>query len=104
MNAIAELSIFPLDKGEHLSGYVSRAVKIISSSGLEYEINAMGTCFEGDVDEVMDIAKKCVRDLSADSDRIYLMLKLDCRSGPAGRMKKKIESVKKRMSAQNTGL
>ncbi len=34
MSVIINFSIFPLDKGESLSNYVARAIKIIDESGL----------------------------------------------------------------------
>ena len=34
MSVIVEFSIFPIDKGESLSPYVARALKIIQDSGL----------------------------------------------------------------------
>jgi uncharacterized protein YqgV (UPF0045/DUF77 family) len=39
MSTIVEFSIFPLDKGESLSPYVARALKLIQDSGLPYELN-----------------------------------------------------------------
>jgi uncharacterized protein YqgV (UPF0045/DUF77 family) len=38
MSVIVEFSIFPMDKGESLSAYVARALKIIQDSGLPYEL------------------------------------------------------------------
>ena len=45
MSAIADLTIFPLDKGESVSSYVAEAVKVVQTSGLEYQIGPMSTCF-----------------------------------------------------------
>jgi hypothetical protein len=38
MSVIIEFSIFPMDKGESLSPYVARALKMIQDSGLPYEL------------------------------------------------------------------
>jgi len=48
MSAIAEIAIFPLDKGMHLSRYVDGAIEEIRESGLPYRTGPMGTCVEGD--------------------------------------------------------
>ena len=93
MSAIAELSIFPLDQGEHLSGHVAKAVDMIVQSGLPYELGPMGTTFEGEWDEVLHTVERCMDAVTEDSCRVYLLLKVDYRSGAEKRMKRKVESV-----------
>ena len=45
---LAEISVFPLDKGgEGLSRYVAEAVRAIESSGLDFEVHALGTLIGG---------------------------------------------------------
>lgn len=95
MSAVAELSIFPLDKGESVSSYVAEAVRIIKASGLDYEIGAMGTCFEGDWDEVARVAKESMDAMKNNCARVYMVLKVDYRAGQDNRMKGKIDSLKK---------
>jgi uncharacterized protein (TIGR00106 family) len=97
MSVIINFSIFPLDKGESLSSYVARAIKIINQSGLPYELTAMGTSIEGEWSEVMDVVEKCFQALEKDCNRVYLALKADYRKGPAGRLKGKVESVKQKL-------
>jgi uncharacterized protein (TIGR00106 family) len=97
MSVIVEFSIFPMDKGERLSTEVARALQIIKDSGLPYALNPMGTCVEGEWKEVMAVVDHCFHELQKNSDRVYLALKADYRKGPAGRMKSKVESVKKKL-------
>ncbi len=99
MSAIAELSIFPLDKGESVSSYVAEAVSIIRSSGLEHEIGPMGTCFEGEWDDVMAVVKECMDAMNNECNRVYMVLKVDYRKGLDNRMKGKLESIKKLMGS-----
>jgi len=47
MSVILDFSMYPLDKGESLSPYVARSIKIIQESGLPYEFRSMGTSVEG---------------------------------------------------------
>jgi len=100
MSVLAELSIFPLDKGESLSPYVTRMVKIIKSSGLNYTLHSMGTCLEGEWQEVMDVVNKCFQDLQQDCGRIYLTLKVDYRRGGRNRLVQKVESVQRQLGEQ----
>ena len=97
MSVIVEFSIFPMDKGESLSPYVARALNIIQESGLPYELNPMGTCVEGEWNEVMSLVDRCFQELQKDCNRINLALKADYRKGPPGRLKGKIESVKEKL-------
>ena len=97
MSVIVEFSIFPLDKGESLSPYVARALKLIQDSGLPYELNPMGTCVEGDWNDVMALVDRCFQALEKDCNRISLSLKADFRKGPSGRMKSKVASVREKL-------
>ena len=99
MSVIVEFSIFPMDKGESLSPYVARALKMIQDSGLPYELNPMGTCVEGEWGDVMALVDRCFQELQKDCNRINLALKADYRKGPAGRMKGKVESVKAKLES-----
>lgn len=97
MSTIVEFSIFPLDKGESLSPYVARALKLIQDSGLSFELNPMGTCVEGEWQEVMALVNRCFQALEKDCNRINLSLKADYRKGPTGRMKSKVASVREKL-------
>ncbi|MBN1498247.1 MAG: MTH1187 family thiamine-binding protein [Spirochaetes bacterium] len=93
MSAIADLTIFPLDKGESVSSYVAEAVKVVQTSGLEYQIGPMSTCFEGDWDTVIRVVKDCMDVMNNECSRVYMVLKVDYRSGIDHRMKGKVESL-----------
>ena len=95
MSALAELSIFPLDKGESVSPFVARVLRIIEASGIEYRLGPMGTCIEGEWDDVIRIARECVDALMVDCNRVYMVLKVDYRAGRDNRMEGKIDSIKK---------
>lgn len=97
MSVIIEFSIFPMDKGESLSPYVARAIKMIQNSGLPYELNPMGTCVEGEWSEVMALLDRCFQELEKDCNRISLTLKADYRKGPSGRLKSKVKSVQEKL-------
>lgn len=93
MSVIAELSIFPMDKGVSMSPYVARVVTVIKQSGLAYDFGPMGTTIEGEWDEVMETVSACYKELEQDCDRIYLTLKVDARKGRKNGLKGKTDSV-----------
>ena len=59
MSVIVDFSMYPLDKGESLSPYVARSIRIIQESGLPYEFRSMGTSIEGEWEEVMAVVNRC---------------------------------------------
>ena len=97
MSVIVDFSIFPMDKGESLSPYVARAVKIIKESGLPYKFGPMSTSIEGDWEAVMAVVNKCYQAFEKDCSRINLNLRADCRKGSSGRMQSKVKSVEEKM-------
>lgn len=97
MSVIVDFSIFPLDKGESVSAYVSKAVKIIKESGLPYRLGPMGTCVEGEWDEVIGLVGRCFEAMKEDSGRVYMAMKVDYRKGASGRMNGKIQSIESKV-------
>ena len=90
---LAEFSLTPLDKGGSVSAWVSRSVDIIDRSGVPYQLGPMGTCVEGEWDEVMGLLKACFDRMAEDCGRISISFKGDWRKGASGRITAKIEKV-----------
>ena len=97
MSVIIDFSIFPVNKGESLSPYAARAIKIIKESGLPHHISPMGTSIEGEWGEVIGVVGRCLEDLKKDCDRLYMTMKVDYRKKESGRIEKKIKSVEKKI-------
>ena len=97
MSVIIDFSIFPMDKGESLSPYVARAIKIIQDSGLPYHFGPMGTSIEGAWEEVMGVVDRCFKELEKDCGRVIIHMKADYRKGTSGRLKGKIRSVQEKL-------
>jgi uncharacterized protein (TIGR00106 family) len=90
---LAEFSLTPLDKGASVSTYVARSIDIIDRSGLPYRLGPMGTCVEGEWDQVMGVLKQCCDRMAEDCERISISFKGDWRRGPSGRLTAKISKV-----------
>jgi len=97
---LTEFSLTPLDKGESVSAYVSRSIDIIDTSGLPYKLGPMGTCVEGEWDQVFGLIKACFNRMSQDCNRISIAVKVDYRKGKTGRLEAKIESVEKKLGRE----
>lgn len=95
MSVLAEFSMSPIDKGESVSKYVARNLEIIADSGVPYRLGPMGTCLEGEWDEVFGVIKQCYERMSQDCRRISVSIKLDIRQGHSDRLAAKIAKVEK---------
>ena len=97
MSLLINFSIFPLDKGESVSQYVARAVKIIKNSGLPYKLSSMGTGIEGEWDEVMEVVTRCFEELKKDCNRVYMGITGDYRKTGSDRIAAKVKSVESKL-------
>jgi uncharacterized protein (TIGR00106 family) len=94
---LLEMSITPLGKGESVSPYVAECVELVEHSGLDYELHAMGTIVEGELEEVLDLMRRCIEQVATHSDRVTCAAKLDFRRGHSGRIKSKVSSVEQKL-------
>ncbi|MBM2815810.1 MAG: uncharacterized protein HW421_2572 [Ignavibacteria bacterium] len=97
---LAEFSMFPTDKGESVSRWVSQVIDVIDKSGLNYKLTPMGTVIEGSWEEVSALLSKCFKTLEGQCDRIYSSIKIDYRKGDNSRMKSKIEKIESLLERQ----
>ena len=93
------LSIFPTDKGESVSRYVSKVVKLIKESGLPYKLTPMATIIETeDINEVFRIMDRAYKLLQEEGcNRIYTVMTVDYRKGRSNRMEQKVRSVEEKI-------
>ena len=98
--AIAEISVVPLGtKTPSVSQYVARAVKVLErEKDIKYEITAMGTIVEGDLDRILAVAKKMHEGVFGEGvARVLTTVKIDDRRDKVQGMKKKVDSLKKKL-------
>ncbi len=101
MSVLVEFSMFPTDKGESVSPYVSRIIKMIDESGIPYKLTPMGTVFETEkMEEALKILEKAYQQLEPDCNRVYAVAKFDIRKGKSNRLKQKIESIEKQLGKE----
>jgi uncharacterized protein (TIGR00106 family) len=101
MSTLLEFSIFPTDKGESVSVYVSRVIDLIKHSGVKYQLTSMGTIIEtGSLGEALSIVEKSYEILATQGcNRVYASLKIDVRKGKGDRMKQKVESIQEKIGS-----
>lgn len=94
---LAEVSIWPMDKGESVGPYVARCLDVIDRSGLPYKLGPLGTTIEGEWAAVMAVVQRCYKALEPDCNRIACTIKMDFRKGRSGRLESKVASVEQNL-------
>ncbi|MEM9352919.1 MAG: MTH1187 family thiamine-binding protein [Planctomycetota bacterium] len=95
---LLEMSITPLGAGESVSRHVAECVRLVDQSGLDYELHSMGTIVEGELDQVLELMRRCMEHTAQSAGRVSCAAKLDYRPGHSGRLKSKVQSVQEKLA------
>jgi uncharacterized protein (TIGR00106 family) len=99
--AIIEVSIVPVGTpSPSVSQYVARAVQILQSEAdIKYELTAMGTIIEGDLEWLLALAGKMHQSaFDAGAMRVVTTVKIDERRDKPSSMSSKVETIKRELS------
>jgi len=96
---IVEVSVVPVGTGEtSVSSYVRAAVQVIEETDLEYQVNSMGTCIQGEWDEIFSTLKAVHDELAKmGCNRIVTTVKVDDRRDKFGSMDAKVAALEERL-------
>ncbi len=98
MSVLMEFAIFPTDKGESVSKYVSKVIKMIDDSGINYQLTPMGTIIETQtLQEALRVIENSYKIIEPYSNRVYATVKFDIRKNRTDAMTSKIESIVSKM-------
>lgn len=97
--AILEVSVAPLGTGDtSLSPFVACAVKVLREEKAKYELTAMGTIVEGEIEDLLRLVAKMHEAVFAGgARRVLTTVKIDDRRDKPGTVAGKVEAVKKRL-------
>ena len=89
--AIVEVSVSPIGKGVSVGKYVKMAVALFRKKGFKMFHSPMGTCIEGELDEIFSAIQEA-HDLLAKTGvkRISTLIKIDDRRDKKATMKQKM--------------
>ena len=102
--AIVEINIIPLGtKAPSVSKHIANALRVIEKEkDIKYELTPMGTVIEGDLDKILDLARKMHGVTFSDKvKRVITTIKIDERHDKDSNMIMKVKSVKKKLKAQD---
>ena len=92
---LVELNINLLGRGTHLSQDLAEILKTIDGSGLRYCLTPLGTCIEGDWDEVMTLIKKCHQQARGLSGHVMTTLRVEDEEGATDKLNENIAAVER---------
>jgi uncharacterized protein (TIGR00106 family) len=92
---IVEVSVVPVGTGDtSVSRYVTAALEVVKESGLDYDVNPMGTCLQGDWDKVFSAIRTIhERLVQMGCQRIVTTIKVDDRRDEPMPMRNKVSRV-----------
>lgn len=101
---VAEVTVIPVGtRSPSLSKYVARALDKLKDSDLEYELTPTGTILEGDLTEVIEMAKKMHSSVFGEGiERVVTEIRIDERRDADLTMAGKKKSVGRKMKNQNS--
>jgi uncharacterized protein (TIGR00106 family) len=97
--AMMAISVTPIGTGSPSVGeYVADAVRVIAASGLEYELNAMHTIVQGDLEKMLLLVPEIHRACYArGARRVSTVIKIDDRKDAPSSIAGKVRSVHERL-------
>jgi uncharacterized protein (TIGR00106 family) len=103
MPPLMEISVVPTGKeGASLGDTTVKVLKVIEKRGLKYELNAMGTTIEGDLDALFAVAREMHEAcFGMGYPRVITVIKLDDRRDKYLTMRYKVESVQQKMRTRS---
>jgi uncharacterized protein YqgV (UPF0045/DUF77 family) len=88
---LAELSIVPLGRGEHLSTPLAE---------IRYKFTPSGTCLEGSWDEVMDVVRLAHAKAREGSRHVFTTIRIEDEAGENDKLTKNVTSVEEKLGRQ----
>ncbi len=97
--AMIDISVVPVGTGTpSVSSYVAGAVKILRDAGVRYELTAMNTIIEGDLDKLLALAQRMHRSaFDAGAQRVVTTIRIDERLDKPLTIEGKVKAVKDKL-------
>ena len=104
--AVADVTVVPLGTGgTSLSAYVAACKRELQrhGEGLEFELTAMGTIIEGDLDRILALARRLHEvPFERGASRVTTTIRIDDRRDKAGSIAGKLKSVQEKLKNEGS--
>mgnify|MGYP002338734393 CR=1 FL=1 len=97
--AVVEVTVVPVGtEGPSLSDYVAGALEVLEENDVEYELTSTGTILEGDLEEVLEVAREMHESVfDEEVQRVVTTIRIDDRKDKELEIEGKKESVEESM-------
>ena len=89
---LVQFSIVPVDRG-HMGRDVAKAVDILQSTDLKFQVGPMGTCVEGDWEPIFAAIRRCHEVVAKEHERVITTITIDDRKHFHHPLEKMAESL-----------
>jgi uncharacterized protein (TIGR00106 family) len=93
---LAEFSIYPMNT-EHMSKDVAKVIETLQATGLEYRLGPLGTCIEGDLEQVLAAVRRCHQAVASDHERVITTIVIDDRKNKPHHLSDMVTSVEQQL-------
>lgn len=97
---LAEISIVPLGRGEHLSAALAEVLDVVDRSGIRYKFTPSGTCVEGTWEEVMDVVGRAHARAREGSRHVFTTIRIEDEAGANDKLTRNVTSVEEKLGRQ----
>ncbi len=101
--AVVEITIIPIGtEGPSLSDYIANALEVLEKKKVKYELTATGTIIEGDLEEVLEVAREMHESVfDKGISRVVTTIKIDERKNENLEIEGKKKSVEEKLEERN---
>jgi len=90
---LVEFSIVPVDRG-HMGRDLAKAVDVLKTAGLKFQVGPMGTCVEGDWESIFAAIHRCHEVVANEHERVITTIMIDDRKHFHYQLEEMAESLK----------
>ena len=91
---LADLRLTPVGSRVSFARLIADIVPILVASPLQYQVHAMGTTLEGDLDAILAVLRRCHEELRKHADRVLIELSIDDRTAAEGELVRGLRHVR----------
>jgi uncharacterized protein (TIGR00106 family) len=91
---LAELRVTPVGGRTPFVRLVADLVPLLAESPLQYEVHAMGTTVEGDLEAILALVRRVHAEVRKHCERVLIELSIDDRSGAEGELVRSVAHLR----------
>jgi uncharacterized protein (TIGR00106 family) len=91
---LAELRVTPVGPKTSFARLIADLVPVLAESPLQYQVHAMGTTLEGDLEPILELVRRSHEEARKHADRVLIELSLDDRTSAEGEIVRGLQHVR----------